>query len=62
MIPGARRYLRRLSEEGARIRIITHRLAIRYFHNGAVTQTYRVARPPRILLGPLLRRAAREHL
>jgi len=39
MIPGARRYLRQLSEEGARIRIITHRLAIRYFHNTAVTQT-----------------------
>ena len=39
MIPGARRYLRRLSDEGARIRIITHRLTIRYFHNLAVTQT-----------------------
>jgi len=33
MIPGARRCLRKLSNEGARIRIITHRLFIRYFHN-----------------------------
>jgi 5'(3')-deoxyribonucleotidase len=39
MIPGARRYLRKLSNEGARIRIITHRLFIHYFHNIAVTQT-----------------------
>jgi 5'(3')-deoxyribonucleotidase len=39
MIPGARRYLRKLSDEGARVRIITNRLAIRYFHNAAVTQT-----------------------
>jgi 5'(3')-deoxyribonucleotidase len=39
MIPGARRYLRLLSNEGARIRIITSRLQIRYFHNLAVTQT-----------------------
>src|SRR5580765_6816374 len=30
MMPGARRYLRRLSDEGYRIRIITHRLTIRY--------------------------------
>ncbi len=39
MIPGARRYLRQLSDEGARIRIITHRLFIHYFHNAAVSQT-----------------------
>jgi 5'(3')-deoxyribonucleotidase len=39
LIPGARRYLRLLSNEGARIRIITSRLQIRYFHNLAVTQT-----------------------
>lgn len=39
MIPGARRYLRLLSDEGARIRIITHRLFIHYFHNAAVSQT-----------------------
>lgn len=39
MIPGARRYLRKLSDEGARIRIITHRLFIHYFHNAAVSQT-----------------------
>jgi 5'(3')-deoxyribonucleotidase len=39
MIPGARRYLRLLSDEGFRIRIITHRLFIRYFHDRAVLQT-----------------------
>src|SRR6266567_84420 len=39
MIPGARKYLRLLSNEGARIRIITHRLFIRYFHRSAVAQT-----------------------
>jgi len=39
MIPGARRYLRLLSDEGARIRIITHRLFIHYFHRTAVSQT-----------------------
>jgi 5'(3')-deoxyribonucleotidase len=39
MIPGARRVLRHLSNEGYRIRIITHRLFIRYFHELAVTQT-----------------------
>ncbi len=39
MIPGARRYLRMLSDEGARIRVITHRLYIDFFHNAAVTQT-----------------------
>ena len=31
--------LRRLSKEGVRIRIITHRLFIKYFHQVAVTQT-----------------------
>jgi len=39
MIPGARKYLRKLSDEGARIRIITHRLFIHYFHGLAVSQT-----------------------
>jgi 5'(3')-deoxyribonucleotidase len=39
MIPGARKYLRQLSDEGARIRIITHRLFLHYFHNVAVSQT-----------------------
>ena len=39
MSPGARRYLRRLSDKGYRIRIITHRLTIRYFHGAAVRQT-----------------------
>ena len=39
MIPGARSVLRRLSDEGARIRIITHRLFIEYFHSMAVSQT-----------------------
>ena len=39
MIPGARKYLRLLSDEGARIRIITHRLFIFYFHKSAVSQT-----------------------
>jgi 5'(3')-deoxyribonucleotidase len=39
MIPGARKYLRKLSNEGARIRIITHRLFIHYFHKTAVAQT-----------------------
>jgi 5'(3')-deoxyribonucleotidase len=39
MIPGARKYLRKLSNEGVRIRIITSRLSIRYFHHTAVTQT-----------------------
>ena len=37
MIPGTRRCLRQLSNDGARIRIITSRLQIRYFHNLAVT-------------------------
>ena len=39
MIPGTRRVLRRLSGEGYRIRIITHRLFIQYFHAMAVQQT-----------------------
>lgn len=39
MVPGARRVLRRLSDEGYRIRIITHRLFIHYFHAMAVQQT-----------------------
>lgn len=39
MIPGARKHLRRLSGEGARIRIITHRIFIYYFHATAVAQT-----------------------
>jgi hypothetical protein len=36
---GAPQILRRLSTEGVRIRIITHRLFIKYFHNVAVQQT-----------------------
>ena len=39
MIPGARKTLRKLSDENYRIRIITHRLFIRYFHDRAVLQT-----------------------
>jgi 5'(3')-deoxyribonucleotidase len=39
MIPGARRVLRQLSDEGYRVRVITHRLFIRYFHAIAVQQT-----------------------
>lgn len=39
MIPGARKHLRKLSNDGARIRIITHRLFIHYFHSAAVAQT-----------------------
>ena len=39
MIPGARRVLWRLSDEGYRIRIITHRLFIYFFHAAAVQQT-----------------------
>jgi 5'(3')-deoxyribonucleotidase len=39
MIPGARKTLRRLSDEGYRIRIITHRLFIHFFHALAVQQT-----------------------
>src|SRR5205814_8121129 len=39
MIPSARRVLRGLSDEGYRVRIITHRLFIEYFHEMAVRQT-----------------------
>jgi uncharacterized HAD superfamily protein len=39
MIPGARKYLRMLSNGGVHIRIITHRLFINYFHAVAVEQT-----------------------
>jgi 5' nucleotidase, deoxy (Pyrimidine), cytosolic type C protein (NT5C) len=39
MIPGARKFLRPMSDEGARVRIITHRLYISYFHHDAVSQT-----------------------
>jgi 5'(3')-deoxyribonucleotidase len=39
MIPGARSVLRRLSDEKYRIRIITHRLCLYYFHAAAVEQT-----------------------
>ena len=39
MIPGARRVLRRLSDEDARIRVVTNRLFIQYFHGLAVAQT-----------------------
>jgi 5'(3')-deoxyribonucleotidase len=38
-IPGARSTLRRLSDEGYRIRIITHRLFVHFFHQDAVSQT-----------------------
>jgi 5'(3')-deoxyribonucleotidase len=38
-ISGAPPTLRRLSEKDIRIRIITHRLYIKYFHEEAVTQT-----------------------
>jgi 5'(3')-deoxyribonucleotidase len=38
-MPGAPQALRRLSIEGVRIRIITHRLFIKYFHQMAVSQT-----------------------
>lgn len=40
-IPGARSTLRRLSDEGYRIRIITHRLFIHFFHQESVSQTIR---------------------
>ena len=39
MIPGARKYLRQLSLEGARIRIITHRLYLYFLHRISVEQT-----------------------
>jgi beta-phosphoglucomutase-like phosphatase (HAD superfamily) len=38
-IPGAAAALRRLSRRGVRIRIITHRLYIEWFHRQAVAQT-----------------------
>lgn len=38
-IPGAPAALRRLSRKGIRIRIITHRLYIEWFHRQAVSQT-----------------------
>jgi hypothetical protein len=38
-IEGVAQSLRRLSEEGVRIRIITYRLRVSYFHQIAVTQT-----------------------
>lgn len=38
-IPGAPQALRRLSKEGVRIRIITSRLVIKYFHQQAIAQT-----------------------
>lgn len=37
--PGAPAVLRRLSAQGIRIRIITHRLFIKYFHEQALSQT-----------------------
>jgi len=39
MIPGARLYLRKLSDEGIRIRIVTHRLFLEYSHQASVSQT-----------------------
>lgn len=38
-IPGAPQAIRRLGSEGVRIRVITHRLFIRHFHQTAVAQT-----------------------
>jgi 5'(3')-deoxyribonucleotidase len=38
-MPGAPQALRRLSAQDVRIRIITHRLFIKYFHQVAVRQT-----------------------
>jgi 5'(3')-deoxyribonucleotidase len=40
-IPGAAQSIRRLGTEGIRIRVITHRLFIRWFHEIAVAQTVR---------------------
>lgn len=40
-LPGAPQALRKLSNDGVRIRIITHRLFIPYFHEVAVAQTVR---------------------
>ena len=54
-IPGAPQSIRRLGTEGIRIRIITHRLFIRWFHEIAVAQTVRwLGRPRRPVLGSLL--------
>jgi 5'(3')-deoxyribonucleotidase len=39
VMPGAPQALRRLTTEGIRIRIITHRLFIPYFHQTAIQQT-----------------------
>jgi 5'(3')-deoxyribonucleotidase len=39
LMKGARRYLRQLSDERFRIRLITHRLVIQHFHDRAVLQT-----------------------
>lgn len=39
MINGARKYIKKLSDEGFRIRIVTHRLCIKYFHKEATSQT-----------------------
>jgi 5'(3')-deoxyribonucleotidase len=39
LMPGARQYLRRLSDKKFRIRLITHRLVIPHFHDRAVAQT-----------------------
>jgi hypothetical protein len=38
-IPGCPQALRGLSKEGVRIRVITHRLFIKYFHKQAISQT-----------------------
>ncbi len=38
-IPGAAPALRRMSDQGVRIRIITHRLFITHFHAAAISQT-----------------------
>jgi len=43
MIPGARVMLRKLSDEGYRIRIITHRLFVYYFHAMATKTNNRMA-------------------
>jgi 5'(3')-deoxyribonucleotidase len=40
-VPGAPQAIRRLGTEGVRVRIITHRLFIRWFHEIAVAQTVR---------------------
>ena len=39
LMPSAAAALRRLSQSGVRIRIITHRLYLKYFHQEAVQQT-----------------------